>query len=163
MNNRLEGSSLTGVGIDLGTRYAALVVIEGHTVKYGRLLRNPSLQELWDELDSIIQKFKLDYVSCEKPYYHKNVRSAFMLYEQLGVIKLFCQTKNINLVTLSPSTIKKIISGKGNASKGKISQLTKLRLHDPNNIFEIESFDLTDAASIALAASIQKYKLRFYS
>ncbi len=157
-----ESSLLTGVGIDLGTRYAALVVIKGNTVKYATLLRNPTLLKLWHELDLITNQFELDYVSCEKPYYHKNARSAFMLYEQLGVIKLFCQKKNINLVTLSPSTIKKLISGSGNASKNKISQLIKIRLHDPDNILITGNFDLTDAASIALAASIKKNETRFH-
>lgn len=156
MSDQNEHPLLTVAGIDLGTRYAASVVIEGNTIKYGKLLHNPSLLELWNEIDIINKKFELNYVSCEKPYYHKNVRSAFVLYEQLGVIKLFCQKNNIDFVTLPPSTIKKLISGKGNASKGKISQLTKIRLNDPNGILITENYDLTDAASIALATLIIK-------
>ncbi len=159
MAEQNEHTLLTVAGIDLGTRHAALVVIEGTIVKYGKLLKNPSLAELWDELDSINKRGLINYVSCEKPYYHKNVRSAFVLYEQLGVIKLFCQKNNIEFITLSPSTIKKFISGKGNASKEKISQLTKIRLNDPNGILITESLDLSDAASIALATLIIKKKV----
>ncbi|NPA34643.1 MAG: crossover junction endodeoxyribonuclease RuvC [Chlorobi bacterium] len=154
-----QQNSLSVAGIDLGTHHAAIVVIEGDIVKYGKLLSSPSLAKLWNEIDNLTKHFKLDYISCEQPYYHKNVKSAFVLYEQFGVIKLFCQKNDIEFVALSPSKIKKIITGKGQASKNMVSRLTKLRLHDPDGILAYNNFDLTDAASIALATLIMRKKL----
>ncbi len=146
------------LGIDIGTRFCGLVAINGGTIIYGKLLKQPSLSTLWATLIEVNNTLSLDLIICEQPYYHKNVHSALVLAEQIGVIKLFCQINNINFLQISPSKVKKLISGKGNAPKEIIKKFTKIRLQDPHSILNTDNWDISDATAIALAGEIIKQR-----
>jgi len=108
------------------------------------------LLKIFDELKSLIKKYKPSEAGIETLYFAKNVTSALAVSEARGVAILALYSNNIaDIGEYAPNTIKKTVTGISQATKSQVQDATKLLLGlserpEPNH------------AADALAAAIAK-------
>ena len=76
---------------------------------------------------TLCREYHPDFGAIETPFVHPKHRldTAIVLGEVLGVIKLTCHKACLVTAVFPPSTVKKAITGKGNASKAQVQQAVK--------------------------------------
>lgn len=80
---------------------------------------------------SMVKKWDIDLVAIESGAFAVNSSSRNILAEQQGVIKHELLKRNVGVAEVSITTIKKFITGKGNANKKLVMQC----LRDNHNVF----------------------------
>ena len=85
----------------------------------------------------------------EETFYHKNVKSALILGQARAAVLIAAAAAEVDVMELSPKTVKQSVVGNGAASKQQVAKMvaTILNLSRPP-----ESLDACDALAIALAA-----------
>jgi len=107
------------------------------------------LKKIYDTLRVVMERYKPSCVVLEKLYSHyRHPTTSYLLGSVHGIIHLICGQRNIPLVEYSSTRVKKAIIGRGTASKLQIQKMVEylLSLRKP-----IESFDISDALSLAIA------------
>ncbi len=146
------------LGIDPGTNITGYGVIKCEKNAYKKIasgiIRLPSskpiptrLKIIYEELNSLIKKYKPDEFAIETAFYGKNVQSAMKIGYARGVSILAAVHNEIPTSEYSPREVKKSVVGKGAASKDQVSYMIKSLLSVKTN--GIKS-DETDALAIAL-------------
>ena len=110
------------------------------------------LLKIHREITEIIKNTQLDAVVLEKLYAHyKHPLTACLLGHARGIICLICAQNNVDLFEYAATRVKKVVLGKGHASKQQIQQmvLQMLSLQYSGKI----PLDTTDALSLAIAHS----------
>lgn len=103
--------------------------------------------EIEADLEIILKKHKPDIAIVEKIYFSKNTTTAMQVAEARGVICNLLNKKGITIHEVTPTQIKSILTGNGNASKDQVEKMVKLHL-------KIEKIKAIDDAMDALAAAI---------
>lgn len=121
-------------------------------------LTNPEIKDrlviVEKELDSIITNYLVELIAYEAPYM-KNGKNAMGLYFVSGIITLLAGRYNLPIIALSPSSVKKEVTGTGKAEKKLVEQRV-IEFFAPNTSEKV-SFD-TDHASDAAAVAITAFK-----
>ena len=84
---------------------------------------------LYDEISSLLDKYKPNMLAVEDTFYSKNFKSAMLLGQARGSIILAGYCANISCIEFSPKKIKKSVVGNGNASKEQVQYMVKNILH----------------------------------
>ena len=105
------------------------------------------LMEVYQDLCTIIEKYKPDVAAVEKLFYFKNQKTVIPVAEARGVILLAFEKYGLNFGEYTPMEIKQTITGFGRASKQEVAQMVKILL-EGQNIPKLD--DTTDAIAIAL-------------
>lgn len=154
------------LGVDPGTRCVGWGVIEksardhslklvecGYIAPGGKLELKSRLKQIFAELEVIIARTKPEAAALEETFAGINMKSAIAMGEGRGVALLCLARANLDVLELSPRSIKKSVTGSGAAGKAHVAamvcaQLGLTRAPEPE--------DVTDAlaAAIALAAQI---------
>ena len=141
------GTNITGYGIIKYERNICKKIASG-------IIRLPSskpiparLKIIYEELNSLMKKYRPDEFAIETAFYGKNVQSAMKIGYARGVSILAAVHNNITTSEYSPREVKKSVVGKGAASKEQVSYMIKSLLNIKTN--GIKS-DETDALAIAL-------------
>ncbi len=142
------------LGIDPGTQYCAFALVSPSTLVSSQLLRQPTLHDIYQSLSDLYQRYSYDLIAVERPFLGKNVQSAFRLGEIVGIIKFFAQKHQLTFVEITPSQIKKAITGNGRASKEKV--LRWLQAQDWLHTIP-DHLDVSDAIAVALTALRKHY------
>lgn len=147
------------LGIDPGSivlGYGAITSMNSNPelIEYGVI--HPSLKqkdfnlrllEIFNNLQKIVKRTSPKVIVIEKTFYHKNAQSLIKLSQTKAIAVLVALLNNIPVVEYSPREVKKLITGRGNASKQQVQFFVR-------NILKIEEkpefYDATDALSIAL-------------
>ncbi len=147
------------LGIDPGTAVTGYGLVEpangapGHLIECGVIRTNPK-RELWHRLDSLhdgiaqlIETHRPDTLALENIFYAKNVRTTIVLGHARGVILLAAAQAGIDIVEFSPATVKKTISGVGDAAKSQVGYMVQrlLNLREPP-----APSDAADGVAVAL-------------
>ncbi|GIU69807.1 MAG: hypothetical protein KatS3mg002_1043 [Candidatus Woesearchaeota archaeon] len=98
---------------------------------------------LTDKIKNYIFEKNPDIIVFESGFYRYNT-STEVLYRLQGM--LFYNIKEYNFIFYSPSTIKKIITGKGNSKKEEVYRIIKNKFPE----IEINNLDESDAIAIGL-------------
>ncbi|MGL6022417.1 MAG: crossover junction endodeoxyribonuclease RuvC [Chitinophagaceae bacterium] len=105
------------------------------------------LKIIFEEIITILNKYKPTEAAIELPFYGKNVQSMLKLGRAQGVAIAAVAHYGISITEYSPRKVKLAATGSGNASKEKLSSMLK-------QIFNLQTipkhFDATDALGIAL-------------
>lgn len=147
-------------GIDPGSRYTGWGVIENEGSRYrmvdcGVLAvgeRRPlpdRLQDIYRSLDELLGRFTPDAVFLESIFHHKSARSALVLGHARGVAMLACSMHERPPLEISPSEVKKAVTGQGRADKAQVQAMVKVLLGLP----EIAQEDASDALAVAFAGA----------
>jgi len=108
------------------------------------------LREIHEQLKKIIQKHKPARIALEDLFFAKNAKTALLIGEVRGVIKLTVIQCKTPLIEFTPLQIKQAITGYGRADKNQIGSMVKLNL----NLKEIPKPDhAADALAIAITCS----------
>lgn len=146
------------LGIDPGYAIVGYGVLDYDNVRfkvvnYGAITTLPEtpfetrLNEIFDDMNTILEKFSPDCLSIEKLYFNTNTTTAIDVAEARGVILLAAARKNIPIFEYTPLQVKVAVTGYGRAEKHQIQEMTKTIL----NLKRIPKPDDTaDALAIAI-------------
>lgn len=156
--------TLRVVGIDPGlerTGYACVEIerasYDARLVEAGVIRLKPKtplasrLRQLDLELSDLLEEFAPSCMAVESVFTHaRNLRTAILMAHARGVVLLSAQRRGLELVELTPATVKKSMTGNGNATKRQmqLAVAAEFRLGAPP-----EPPDIADAIAIALAGA----------
>jgi crossover junction endodeoxyribonuclease RuvC len=147
------------LGIDCGGEYTGYGIVEHdprgelrHLVS-GAVRLNPKqplpirLNEIFNQLRSIIGVHQPDVVAIEDVFYAVNAKSALKLGQVRGVAMLAAASCGLEVAEYAPLAIKSAVVGYGRAEKSQVQQMVTrlLRLPAPP-----EPQDASDALAIAI-------------
>ena len=150
------------LGIDPGLRKTGwgIIIRNGNQLKYlaSGLIKNDkssdlialSLLGIFNGISKVISDYKPSYVAIENTYVNNNPLSSLKLAQARAAAIIACAKYGIIPSEYQASTIKKIVSGKGNADKNDIHKMITLQL----GYISTESHDETDAIAIAMCNAL---------
>jgi len=103
--------------------------------------------EIYKKIIELISKHQPEVVCLEKVFFNVNAKTALVVGEARGIIKIGAFLKKIPVVEFTPLQIKMAITGYGRADKNQIQQMVKALLgldHIP------KPDDAADAVATAL-------------
>lgn len=153
------------MGIDpgYGRLGYALVQKEKQKLKavcWGVMESSPQLEhpqrllQLYNQLSEVIgqQEEKIVLANVEQVFFRKNLTTGVKLLQARGVILLNLATHNIPVTEISPTEVKKMITGHGNSKKDIIIKMvTRILSLSPKQTPNIPD-DAFDALAMAVGA-----------
>ncbi len=145
----------TILGVDPGFGRCGFAILEktkkGEELKaFGTIKSLPQsnfpnrLQEIAEDFQEILEKYKPDIVSIEDLFFTNNVTTGIQVAEVRGVLIFLAQKFGAQICEPKPVEIKKAFCGNGNAKKGEIQKMAKLH-------FNLEKKPKCDDAADAIA------------
>lgn len=108
------------------------------------------LLEVYNDMCTIIDKYKPDVASIEKLYFFKNQKTIIPVAESRGVILAVLEKYNIPIFEYTPIEVKQVLTGYGRASKKEVEQMVKYTINS-DNLPKLD--DTVDAVAIAICHS----------
>lgn len=108
---------------------------------------NKRLLIIYQKLEHIIKKYKPDIACLEKLFFNTNAKTAFIVGEARGVIKICSLLHKIPIMEFTPLQIKSTITGYGRADKNQIQQMVK-------TLLKLENIPKPDDAADAIAVAL---------
>ncbi len=93
------------------------------------------LGQIYDEIDGLIKKYKVEAVAIETLFFAKNAKSAIKVAEAIGVIKICGQKNKVEVFGYTPLQVKMALVGYGRAEKEQVEVMVRefLKLSEPIN------------------------------
>lgn len=154
-------SSSLIMGIDPGSRFTGYGLVrrrgrELRRLASGRIrlpVKAPPEQRfarLLEELDKVLEAEAPDQVAVEDIFTHRNARSALMLGQARGVVLAAVGRRGLAVTAYPPATIKKAVSGHGQATKQQIQRMVMVLL----GLTEAPAEDEADALAAAICHAL---------
>ncbi|MDP4008430.1 MAG: crossover junction endodeoxyribonuclease RuvC [Candidatus Peregrinibacteria bacterium] len=146
------------LGIDPGTAITGFSLLEFnkqnvHLIDYGCIRTKSTephherLNEIAEDIDSLIRKYKPNICAIEKLFFSKNVKTAMSVSEVRGVLMHLAAKAGLEIYEYTPNEVKSNVTGDGKADKLQVQKMVKTIL----NLKEIpQPDDAADAIAIAL-------------
>lgn len=155
---RKDGIILIILGIDPGYAIVGYGVIkyEGNrfkTLDYGAVTTPAGmpfcdrLSLIFDGMNDIFAKHKIDAMSIEKLYFNTNTTTAIDVAQARGVIMLSAVKNNVAAYEYTPLQVKQSVTGYGRAEKKQIMEMTRI-------ILGLEKVPKPDDTADALALAV---------
>ncbi|MDO5017025.1 MAG: crossover junction endodeoxyribonuclease RuvC [Porphyromonas sp.] len=116
---------------------------------YSRLLK------IQEAVEALIARYHPTDMALEAPFYGKNIQTTLKLGRAQGAAMVAALKADITVTEYPPATIKKMITGRGNASKEQVAALLTHLLGIPQESL-MEKNDATDAVAVALTHHLQQ-------
>jgi len=155
--------SIRLLGIDPGTRLVGWGVLEMQTldrtlrivdcgfIRPGdRLELRYRLREIFSQLESIIAATRPNAAALEETFAGVNMKSAIAMGEGRGVALLCLARAGLDVLELSPRSIKQAVTGNGASGKSHVASMVAAHLKLRK---APEPEDVTDALAAAIALS----------
>jgi len=148
------------LGLDISTVCSGWAVIREEDKKligYGSIPLPSSfsfqqkIKELYYFFNAIVENHPIKKIVIEDQFFGKNVQTTKILSRISGVATLVGELNRVETIFIPPTKIKKIFTGKGNATKEEVRKKV-LELYEVN----IGNDDTTDAIATAYAYIIEK-------
>ena len=108
------------------------------------------LLEIYEDLTTIVDKYKPDCASVEQLFFFKNQKTIIPVAEARGVILTVLEKYNIPTYSYTPMEVKQVLTGYGRAHKKEVEQMVRITL----GAQELPKLDDTvDAIAIAICHS----------
>ncbi|MBQ9688649.1 crossover junction endodeoxyribonuclease RuvC [bacterium] len=105
------------------------------------------LLEIFEDMCTIIEKYKPDAASIEKLFFFKNQKTVIPVAEARGVILMALEKYGVPVSEYTPLEVKQILTGYGRAEKKEVEQMVKV-------ILEVDTLpkldDTVDSIAIAI-------------
>ena len=146
------------LGIDPGYAIVGYGVVDYNknrfqTVGYGAMTTKAHtpledrLLDIYNDVLTVIDKFRPDEISIEKLYFNTNSTTAIAVAEARGVIVLAAKQRGVKVNEYTPLQVKQAVTGYGRAEKHQVMEMVKSLL----NLAKIPKPDDTaDALAIAI-------------
>ena len=105
------------------------------------------ISDIYDDINTIINKYRPDCVSIEKLYFNTNTTTAIDVAQARGVILLAARKKEIEIYEYTPLQVKQSITGYGRAQKHQVMEMVK-------NLLQLNRIPRPDDTADALALAI---------
>lgn len=105
------------------------------------------LQDISEDMDRIIEKYKPDALAIEKLYFNTNTTTAIDVAQARGVIVLSAQKGGLTVAEYTPLQVKQAITGYGRAEKRQVMEMVK---HFLNLKETPKPDDTADALALAI-------------
>lgn len=146
------------LGIDPGYATIGYGIIEYDnfrfkTIAYGAVITTPDrsfpdrLCDIYNDICTLIDKFKPDCMSIEKLYFNTNTTTAIDVAQARGVIMLAARTVGTDIYEYTPLQVKQSITGYGRAEKHQVMEMVK-------TLLQLDSVPKPDDTADALAIAI---------
>ncbi|MBP6386627.1 MAG: crossover junction endodeoxyribonuclease RuvC [Pseudarcicella sp.] len=146
------------LGVDPGTRfmgYGVILVSNGQisVLQYGVInvskytTQELKLKKIYERIVGVIEEFTPDELAIEAPFFGKNVQSMLKLGRAQGIVMAAALSRQIPIVEYSPKSIKKSVTGNGNASKEQVASMLESILKMK---LDTTLYDASDALAIAV-------------
>lgn len=87
------------------------------------------LLEIFEDMCTLLEKFKPDVASIEKLFYFKNQKTIIPVAEARGVIVMALEKYGIPIYEFTPLEIKQNLTGFGRADKKEVEKMVKFTLN----------------------------------
>lgn len=146
------------LGVDPGTAITGYGIIQSDGQELGLIdygaITTPAdwpparrLERIYEELTTLISKYRPTDAVVEKLFFSKNVRTALSVGQARGVALLAASRGGLAIHEYTPSEIKQAVVGYGRAEKMQIQQMVKMLL-------QLDTVPQPDDAADALAVAI---------
>lgn len=105
------------------------------------------LEQLYDGLQDLIEKYQPQALAVERPFFAKNAGSAMKLGEVLGIVALASAKHGVKIYEYAPNEIKRAVTGYGIAGKRQVQRMVR-------EILSLDEVPDPPDAADALAAAI---------
>ena len=142
------GLDITGYGV-IEAGATTPVVIEAGVIRTSREdLLTRRLDIIYSQVNDLIRQTRPEVCVIEKLYSHyKHPMTAILMAHARGVVLFSCSQKGLKIADYPAKTVKRSVTGNGNASKQQVQRLVSKFL----NLKETpKSVDLTDALALCL-------------
>lgn len=118
-------ASLTNTGIVILDNFKNTGYMQASTVIKTGTLRGPKrLQEIWAQAYKFLEGLPFANLALIEDYNYRG-QNLTSLAEGQGVLKLLCAVKNIEVITVSPASLKKFATGNSQATKKQMMKHLK--------------------------------------
>lgn len=146
------------IGIDPGTATTGFSILQKLNNKielldYGcirthkELKPNLRLNQIAEDIQTLIKKWQPQIASIEKLFFQKNIKTAMSVAEARGVIIQKCTENGLEISEYTPLEIKSAICGYGKADKKMVQEMVRI-------ILGLKNTPKPDDAADAIAAAI---------
>ena len=105
------------------------------------------LNMIYEELEELIKKYKVEAVAFESLFFAKNAKSALKVAEAIGVIKICGERNKIEVAEFTPLQVKMSLVGYGRAEKDQVEEMVRRLLNLEENISPSHA---SDAVAVGL-------------
>ena len=161
---RATASSTHVLGIDPGSRYTGYAVVSSQGSRF--TCQSHGLWPLHKEQDEakmllrlstcigeLLKEYPCKEVAIEDAFFGKNAQSTLKLGRIQGVIFLVCAQHQLDTFRYAPRSIKKALTGNGNAQKEAVAQSCRLLVSLPAST--VLRSDQSDAIATGLCHLIR--------
>ncbi len=106
------------------------------------------LLEIFNDMTSIVEKYKPDVCSIEKLFFFRNQTTVMPVAHARGVILTVLEKFGIPIYEYTPMEVKQILTGYGRASKKEVEQMVKIAL-ESEKLPKLD--DTVDSIAIAIS------------
>lgn len=118
-----------------------VITTPAHTAHVSRL------NQIYNDLDSLIKTFHPDVMSIEELFFNTNITTGISVAQGRGVILLCAFQNNLEIYEYTPLQVKQAVAGYGRAEKKQVQEMVRRLLH-LNSIPKPD--DAADAVALAL-------------
>lgn len=123
------GTAVTGYGVVLRGEAGEVSLVECGVIRTSSGEPLPErIREIYDEIVTLIARFRPAAVSVEDVFQGKNARSALTLGHARGAILLAAALSDLDIAEYNPMQIKKAVVGTGRATKDQVAYMVQQRL-----------------------------------
>lgn len=87
------------------------------------------LLEIFEDMTTIIEKYKPDIASIEKLFFFKNQKTVMPVAQARGVIMMALERCSVPAYEYTPMEVKQTLTGYGRADKKEVEQMVKIALN----------------------------------
>ena len=111
------------------------------------------LLKIYQHVTELITEWNPSKISIESVYWNRNQKSCLPTAEVIGILQLAAVQKNIEVIMLSPQSVKSAVTGVSNASKTQVMRMTQklLGMKKP-----VKPCHAADALGCAIAALLSR-------
>jgi len=144
------GMAIVGYGLIESEGDKPALLASGSIQTNKDLSDSKRLLEIFNDLSTIIEKYKPDCASVENLFFFKNQKTVIPVAEARGVILTVLEKYNIPSFSYTPMEVKQVLTGYGRAEKKEVEQMVKLSLQT-DTLPKLD--DTVDAIAIAICHS----------
>lgn len=153
------------LGIDPGTNLLGYAFIQVVNDSKPRIIAMDSLDmrkmtthavklaHIFNELKRLIALYSPNEAAIEAPFYGKDVQAMLKLGRSMGAAMVAISVHDVPLTEYSPRSIKKAVTGNGNASKEQVSRMLP---HIVEGTMNTRFADSSDALGVAYCHYLQQ-------
>lgn len=144
------GMAIVGYGLIEVNRDNIELLTSGSIQTDKKLPDSKRLLEIYNDLTTVVEKYKPDCASVEELFFFKNQKTVIPVAEARGVILTVLEKFNIPTFSYTPMVVKQVLTGYGRAEKKEVEQMVKIALHR-EDLPKLD--DTVDAIAIAICHS----------